>query len=296
MSLSERAKGKQRATEANEQENDAASRRTVTVRFTEGHPDLELSIGRVDTVKEIKRQIRECRPELQRKRLRLIHLGRLLANNMNIYSHILLLEEQQRHLSTQDDASTEIDPNASKGGIWIHCSVGADMKPEDEDDAVQRTQLTPLRGFDRLAAAGFSPEDIATIRRQFHRSRGTVFNQPENELDQDNQDEEEHARALEEQWIDNMDGAAGTVLDVPQDGSNNDLYTTLLQGLLLGFFFPIIPFFFIREKWPAAFFSDDYAAVEPAPGVIYSKRMQMTLAVGLLLNIMYGALRYLVSG
>ena len=29
----------------------------------------------------------------------------------------------------------------------------------------------PLRGFDRLTAAGFSEEDIANVRRQFHGSR-----------------------------------------------------------------------------------------------------------------------------
>ena len=29
-------------------------------------------------------------------------------------------------------------------------------------------QIRPLRGFDRLQAAGFSAEDIASIRRQFH--------------------------------------------------------------------------------------------------------------------------------
>lgn len=28
--------------------------------------------------------------------------------------------------------------------------------------------MRPLRGFDRLQAAGFTPEDIASIRRQFH--------------------------------------------------------------------------------------------------------------------------------
>lgn len=33
---------------------------------------------------------------------------------------------------------------------------------------VQTAQLKPLRGFDRLAAAGFSEQDIANIRLQFH--------------------------------------------------------------------------------------------------------------------------------
>lgn len=33
---------------------------------------------------------------------------------------------------------------------------------------IQKAQLKPLRGFDRLAAAGFSQDDIANIRSQFH--------------------------------------------------------------------------------------------------------------------------------
>ena len=32
----------------------------------------------------------------------------------------------------------------------------------------QEAQIKPLRGFDRLASAGFSDEDILNIRRQFH--------------------------------------------------------------------------------------------------------------------------------
>lgn len=32
----------------------------------------------------------------------------------------------------------------------------------------QTAQLKPLRGFDRLAAAGFTEQDIANIRLQFH--------------------------------------------------------------------------------------------------------------------------------
>ena len=32
----------------------------------------------------------------------------------------------------------------------------------------KQTQIKPLRGFDRLAAAGFSEEDIANFRRTFH--------------------------------------------------------------------------------------------------------------------------------
>lgn len=57
--VSERAKGKQRATDGEEDEPQAEpARRTITLRFTEGFPDLELSVGQKDTVREIKRQVR----------------------------------------------------------------------------------------------------------------------------------------------------------------------------------------------------------------------------------------------
>ncbi len=36
------------------------------------------------------------------------------------------------------------------------------------DRVPQEAQIKPLRGFDRLASAGFSEEDILNIRRQFH--------------------------------------------------------------------------------------------------------------------------------
>ena len=48
------------------------------------------------------------------------------------------------------------------------------------------------------------------------------------------------------------------------------LYTTLLQGIGTGFFFAFIPFFFLRQLRPAAFFSDEYDQVERTPSVIFS--------------------------
>ena len=48
------------------------------------------------------------------------------------------------------------------------------------------------------------------------------------------------------------------------------IYSTLLHGILLGFFFPLLPFFFMRAPRPAAFFSDAYQAVEGPPNVVFS--------------------------
>lgn len=51
--------------------------------------------------------------------------------------------------------------------------------------SLQKTQLKPLRGFDRLAAAGFSPEDIANIRSQFHSQSSRDFLDQEIANDED---------------------------------------------------------------------------------------------------------------
>jgi hypothetical protein len=76
--------------------------------------------------------------------------------------------------------------------------------------------------------------------------------------------DEEHARALEEQWIDSIDNAGSASLS--QSSPSN---STVLQGVLLGFFFPLIPFFFMRNSKPAVFW-DDGSDYEPPGNVIFS--------------------------
>jgi len=165
---------------------------------------------------------------------------------------------------------------------------------EFDDDKVQTSQLTPLRGFDRLASAGFTAEDIADVRHQFHISRGLGgegdAHPPDGALQENLDDEDEHARALEEQWIDDMDGAASPP-DTDLSGDGGPIYNTLLHGILLGFFFPLLPFYFMRPPRPAAFFSDTYQAVEGPSNVIFSKRMLMAICVGFISNVAYGTLR-----
>ncbi|KAG8965546.1 hypothetical protein FRC00_000022 [Tulasnella sp. 408] len=329
--LSEKAKGKQRAIEVDDEDTPGPSSssshrphspatRVVTIRFTEGVKDLNLDISERETVRDIKSKIRLMRPSLEKRRLRLIHSGRLLTDGTFLYGWIASLEEHQRRANVDTGTSrqsTDSSPAAdSLGGhqrpepIWLHCSIGPEIQEEQEEDAAQPDpQIAPLRGFDRLISAGFTEEDIATIRRQFRSSRG--LDQDAGPLEEEDQDE--HARALEEQWIDSLDGAGGTV-DPSLDGSeciqspvlNNGceftppfkgpdgLYTTLLQGVATGFFFGLIPFYFFRSRRrPAAFFSDAYEQLPPQGSVIYGKRMQMALVIGFFVNLGLGILRYL---
>ncbi|KAG0082577.1 hypothetical protein BGZ92_011615, partial [Podila epicladia] len=87
----------------------------------------------------------------------------------------------------------------------------ADEEEEDEndDEGPRDGDLSPIMvpqptGFDRLREAGFSEEEIRSIRRQFHASRGTTpvgENGIEGGLDQD-EDAAARARRIEEEWID----------------------------------------------------------------------------------------------
>ncbi|KAG9003275.1 hypothetical protein FRB95_007323 [Tulasnella sp. JGI-2019a] len=274
--LSAKAKGKQRARDDNHSNGDANTdfdansshpqepvhSRTLTIRFTEGVEDLVLSIGEKEAVRDIKKKIRLERPAIHNRRLRLIHSGRMLTDGTFLYGWLTSLEGRQRRANGRDGDEAEA-PTASAPVTWLHCSIGTEMSAEDEEEAPQhKEETTPLRGFDRLQTAGFTEDEIETIRRQFRSSRGLDDNPAPLDDDYD-----EHARALEEQWIDDLDGAAG-----PVDGfdTTDGLYTTLLEGVTTGFFFGLLPFFLMRQSRPPAFFSDGYEQVDHVPSVIYS--------------------------
>ncbi len=83
-------------------------------------------------------QIRQARPELRDRRLRLILSGQLLTDGTHLLSHFAPIEERQE--KGADDAS----PDRPQNTAWLHCSVGPSLEPgEEEDDA--RTQVLLLR-------------------------------------------------------------------------------------------------------------------------------------------------------
>ncbi|KAI8978717.1 DUF2407 ubiquitin-like domain-containing protein [Trametes punicea] len=283
-SLSEKAKGKQRAVDSSP---DAQPSRDLTIRFTEGIPDLTVQVAEQDTVKDIKNNIRLARPELKNRRLRLIHAGQLLAENTPLYSRIASLEQHKRETAASAD---ENDGGSSEQAsmpktTWLHCSVGPQLSEgEEEEDKLQTAQLKPLRGFDRLAAAGFSEEDIANIRQQFHNHSARDY------LDQEFDDQEEfdeHARMLEEQWIDSLDGGSGAT-------QSQTAVSSLHNGIVLGFFFPLIPFFFFRSSKPAVFWEND-SEHETLNAPVFSRKMQMGIVVGFVLNVIFGLWTYLLA-
>ncbi|KAJ7497022.1 DUF2407 ubiquitin-like domain-containing protein [Mycena latifolia] len=283
--LSEKAKGKQRAIDPPSPESSPlpSESRDLIIRFTEGTPDLTVVVAEHDTLRDVKNLIRSLRPQLKDRRLRFIHSGRLLADTTLLYSWLAALDEKQRQTSGEDD-STPVSPTT-----WMHCSVGREIEDgEDEEGIEQKAQLQPARGFDRLASVGFSEADIANFRQQFHSQSASNY------LDTDFETEEEydeHARSLEEEWIDSLD-SAGTASLSQSASANNPAF---LQGLLLGFFFPLIPFFFFRNSHPPPVFWEDGTSYEPTGNVIFSKFMQMGLVVGFLINILFGTWRFLLD-
>ncbi|KAI5123149.1 hypothetical protein M0805_000852 [Coniferiporia weirii] len=298
--LSEKAKGKQRAVEPQVPEEPVpVTQRPLTVRFTDGLPDLVLTLNAEDTVRGVKQQIRENRPQVAKRRLRLIYSGRLLADNVVLFDWLASLEKRLNKTTDahagQGKAKEDVEsgpaevPPAAAPPTWLHCSVGTEMTEEEEEEderRIQKSQIKPLRGFDRLAAAGFTEDDIANFRRTFHSQ--TSGDYLDTEPLGDDEDYDEHARALEEQWIDSLDD--GSTSSITQSSASR----TILQGLIVGFFFPLIPFFFLRDPYPAVFWEDGRTQ-ERTSSVVFSKRMQMALVLGFIVNLTFGMWRFLLG-
>ncbi|KAJ6593602.1 DUF2407 ubiquitin-like domain-containing protein [Mycena capillaripes] len=281
--LSEKAKGKQRAIELPDvgPSSDPLPSRDLVIRFTEGTPDLSVVVTEHDTLKDVKDMIRRERPQLTNKRLRFIHSGRLLPDTTLLNAWLVALDKKLKQSSAEDDS----EPSAT---TWMHCSVGREIEDGEEEEVnEQKAQLQPARGFDRLASVGFSEADIANFRLQFHSQSASNY------LDTDFETEEEydeHARSLEEEWIDSLDSAGSASLS--QTSSNNPAF---LQGVLLGFFFPVLPFFFFRNNHPPPVFWEVGNSYEPTGNVIFSKLMQMGLVLGFIINVLFGAWRFLLD-
>lgn len=146
--LSEKAKGKQRAIDPERDgEPSQADSRNLTIRFTEGIPDLFLYISSTDAVRDVKAKVRvlldsapglipsqivAARAQLKERRLRLIHAGRLLTDGTLLHPWLSTLEERQLRAKTSlsnDSSSPSQQPHLI---TWLHCSVGPKIDPEVE--------------------------------------------------------------------------------------------------------------------------------------------------------------------
>lgn len=169
--------------------------------------DLEITIPNTNasplpTVFTLKQQIRFLRPgETHNRRLRLILSGKVL----NDHTPLRAISHRARRPSippaTPSVKGKEKEVVVDR--LWIHCSMGEQLQDEEfeEEEREKQTQSTlPLPvGFDRLRSAGFSDDDIASLRVQFQRFHGSRG------------DDEGVAdvTAMEERWLDETIGLGG---------------------------------------------------------------------------------------
>ena len=85
--------------------------------------------------------------------------------------------------------------------------------------------------------------------------------------------DEEHARAMEEQWIDAL-GSGGTGAGGGPSESDSRA-RAVLNGIVIGFFFPLLPFFFFRGSKPAAFWESGHT-VEMTESTVFSYAFTVT--------------------
>ncbi|ORY59426.1 DUF2407 C-terminal domain-domain-containing protein [Leucosporidium creatinivorum] len=291
--------------EGTEQEGPAGM--SFSIRFTDGSEDLlDFWCGSQESIGEVKRRLRFLRPTLnvddRPRRLRLIQLGRLLTDGTYLVPYtVQLLSRRAKVLREETQPNREAflegleavgreigvnvrDEKEEKEGkgkgkekvvngledteaeedkrVWLHCSVGEPMDDEEiegEKEKIQTTQITPLQGLDRLRDAGFSEEDIASMRAEFRRNAGATIDG----------DDDEHARALEDQWMEGLTGQNEAAVDT---SASERYFSTMLQGVCIGFFVPFLPFFFFRSQ-------------------IFNRTMSMAIVLGAFINVGFGLLR-----
>jgi hypothetical protein len=128
--------------------------------------------------------------------------------------------------------------------LWIHCSMGEllpdeEFEEEERENQTQSTLPQPV-GFDRLRSAGFSNDDITSLRSQFqrfHGARGDDEGVPD-------------VTAMEERWLDETIGLGGgaSVGDGGTCSCNrfdlvgpSDSYEETLFGFIVGYFAVLHP-------------------------------------------------------
>ncbi|KAK0367370.1 hypothetical protein LTR91_007371 [Friedmanniomyces endolithicus] len=287
----------------------------IVVRFSTSNPDLVIPIVKpsATTGLSLKRQIRaQLDAPASESRLRLIHAGKVLPDPAALSTSINVT----RPPPTREDGSKsarakgkqpdrEIKTVASR--VYIHCSIGDALTPAElaveaneaqeadaallskpktstptirEQDASASTSdstTTPApRGFDRLLSAGFTPAEVTTLRTQFLAIQSHTHTP-------DTMPTGPELLALEERWLDSGSNPstagggsggedAGGFGDEDEGGLEDMLY-----GNLIGFFWPIGAMgWLMREEG------------------VWSRRKQIAVLSGFLVNLLFGSLRLMV--
>ncbi|KAI9274591.1 DUF2407 C-terminal domain-containing protein [Phascolomyces articulosus] len=247
----------------------------IHIRLADGS-NLIVTVSPIyDTIESLKQKIRQSVPKrTHNMNIRLIYQGRILTGPNEHLSHYGI--GKRTRIVGKDEL---LPPIETPLPVYIHCSISDYVSREsntgtpyqqnhdrrlgsedDEDDDNGNNnntgnQVTPLLGFDRLQETGFNEEEIRDIRTQFHRLHGSP-----------NFDGEitEQTIAMEEQWME----STGEILP---DGLVQGTYKEMMWGLLLGFFLGILCVFWFRES-------------------VFTRRHQMGIVAGMLINISFGVL------
>jgi len=297
----------------------------LTIRFTANIPDLLVTIPNPTntTPLSLKREIRDTLPpDLTTHRLRLIHSGKVLPDTTTLSEALRLPPPPPPSRSPPHNDLSNSDRTQDKGKgkaplrslppsppspapqrVYIHCSIGDALTPSElaaeAEAAVASTQpsraptpsaqqgsgetasssatttttttttLAP-RGFDRLLSAGFTPTEIAALRSQFLDLQSHTHTP-------DTMPSAVELRVLEDRWIDEstssnggVDGGDGGVGDDGEGGGLEDM----LWGNVMGFFWPLgAVVWLLREEG------------------VWSKRRQIAVFTGLLVNVAFSVLR-----
>ncbi|KAI5842706.1 DUF2407 C-terminal domain-containing protein [Tricharina praecox] len=236
---------------------------TLTIRFTTGDGDLILPLPapQSSTTHTIKQHIRQSRPTLSSRKLRLIHAGKVLPdgpalstllphNNPSIFIHCSVGEPL-----SPDELATEESPLIPPEGLGAEASYTQQQQQQQQQQSTLPAQL----GFDRLLTQGFSEGEVAALRAQFARLNPDV-----------DVNGAEDVRALEDRWIDESVGQGQEVVGGAGGGAGT--YEDMLLGTAIGFF------------WPATI----WLAREEG---VFTQRRRYAVFAGLCVNLFFGVVR-----
>jgi len=182
----------------------------VSIRFsTTTLTDLEITIPNVNaspppTVATLKDQIRFLRPsETHNRRIRLILAGKVLVDQ-SLLKVIQARDSRRPSFAPAPPSVKGKEQEVIYHRLWIHCSLGEKLSDEEfeKEERVNQTQSTLPRpvGFDRLRSAGFTDDDIASLRAQFQRFHASRIGDEDENID---------ITAMEERWLDETIGLGG---------------------------------------------------------------------------------------
>jgi len=285
----------------------------VVVRFSTSHPDLVIPIVKpsATTGLSLKRQIRaQLDAPASESRLRLIHAGKVLPDPAALSTSINVtrpppIREDGSKSARAKSKQPDREVKAAALRVYIHCSIGDTLTPSElakkaseaqgadaallskpttstpdiseQDASPSNSTTTPApRGFDRLLSAGFTPAEVTTLRTQFLAIQSHTHTPDTMPIGPE-------LLALEEHWLDSGSNpsaagggsggeGAGGFGDEDEGGLEDMLY-----GNLIGFLWPIGAMgWLMREEG------------------VWSRRKQIAVLSGFLVNLLFGSLRLMV--